>query len=50
MNISLGTNTLLGKVVKIYYSKYYVIHGKHSDIILSRDEVEKIMLPKESNK
>lgn len=44
MAITLGTETLLGKVVKIYYGKCYVIHGKYSDIFLSREEVEKILL------
>ena len=36
MNITLGTETLLGKVSKIYY-------GKYADIILSHDEVLKII-------
>lgn len=44
MTITLGANTLLGKVVKIYYGKCYIIHGKYSDIMLSREEVEKILL------
>lgn len=43
MNISLGTETLLGKIVKIYYGKCYVIHGKYADILLTRSEVEKIL-------
>lgn len=44
MNIVLGTKTLLGDVSKIYYGKCYIIHGRYSDIILSRDEVLKIIL------
>lgn len=43
MNIDLGTETLLGKVVKIYYGKVYIIHGKYADIILSRNEILKII-------
>ena len=43
MNITLGTETLLGKVSKIYYGKCYIIHGKYADIILSHDEVLKII-------
>lgn len=43
MSISLGTETLLGKIVKIYYGKCYVIHGEYSDILLTRREVEKII-------
>ena len=44
MNITLGTKTLLGDVVKIYYGKCNVIYGKYSDLLLSRDEVLKIIV------
>lgn len=45
MNISLGTKTLLGKVIRIYYGKHFIIQCKYMNICLSRDEVLKI-LPK----
>lgn len=44
MNISLGTKTLLGEVIKIYYGKCYIIQCKYMNICLSRDEVEKILI------
>ena len=50
MTIKLGTETLLGKVVRIYYGKCYIIHGQFSDITLSREEVEKILLKKHLQK
>lgn len=44
MNIALGTKTLLGPVTKIYYGKCYVIHGRYSEIMLSRNEILKILV------
>ena len=49
MDITLGTNTLLGKVIKIYYGKCYIIQCKYMNICLSREEVLKI-LPKNTCK
>ena len=49
MNISLGTKTLLGKVIRIYYGKHFIIQCKYMKICLSRDEVLKI-LPKNTCK
>ena len=46
--VGLGTETLLGKVVRIYYGKHFIIQCKYMKICLSRDEVIKI-LPKNQN-
>ena len=43
--IGLGTETLIGKVIRIYYGKHFIIQCKYMNICLSRDEVIKI-LPK----
>lgn len=43
--VGLGTETLIGKVIRIYYGKCYIIQCKYMNICLSRDEVIKI-LPK----
>ena len=47
--IGLGTETLIGKVIRIYYGKHYIIQCKYMNICLSRDEVLKI-LPKSTCK
>ena len=41
--IGLGTETLLGKVTRIYYGKHFIIQCKYMRICLSRDEVIKIL-------
>lgn len=48
--IKIGTQTLLGPVIRVYYGIHFIIECEYSNICLSRDEVEKIMLPKEDNK
>ena len=48
--IGLGTETLIGKVTRIYDGIHFIIKCKYMNICLSRDEVQKIMLPKEDNK
>lgn len=48
--IEIGTQTLLGPVVRVYQGIHFIIECKYSNICLSRNEVEKIMLPKEDNK
>ena len=48
--IEIGTQTLLGPVISVYYGIHFIIECEYSNICLSREEVEKIMLPKEDNK
>ena len=48
--IEIGTQTLLGPVIRVYHGIHFIIECEYSNICLSRDEVEKIMLPKEDNK
>lgn len=48
--IAIGTQTLLGPVIRVYYGIHFIIECEYSNICLSREEVEKIMLPKEDNK
>ena len=48
--IAIGTQTLLGPVIRVYYGIHFIIECEYANICLSRDEVEKIMLPKEDNK
>ena len=47
--IPIGTQTLLGPVVKVYYGIHFIIECEYANICLSRDEVQKIMI-KEDNK
>ena len=48
--IEIGTQTLLGPVIRVYYGIHFIVECEYSNICLSREEVEKIMLPKEDNK
>ena len=48
--IEIGTQTLLGPVIRVYYGIHFIIECEYAIICLSRDEVEKIMLLKEDNK
>ena len=48
--IEIGTQTLLGPVIRVYHGIHFIIECEYANICLSRDEVEKIMLPKEDNK
>lgn len=48
--IEIGTQTLLGPVIRVYQGIHFIIKCKYMNICLSRDEVEKIMIPKEDNK
>ena len=48
--IAIGTQTLLGPVIRVYYGIHFIIECEYSNICLSREEVEKIMLPNEDNK
>ena len=48
--IAIGTQTSLGPVIRVYYGIHFIIECEYSNICLSREEVEKIMLPKEDNK
>lgn len=48
--IEIGTQTLLGPVIRVYHGIHFIIKCEYANICLSRDEVEKIMLPKEDNK
>ena len=48
--IEIGTQTLLGPVIRVYRGIHFIIKCEYSNICLSRDEVEKIMIPKEDNK
>ena len=47
--IEIGAQTLLGPVIRVYYGIHFIIECEYSNICLSRDEVEKIMI-KEDNK
>ena len=47
--IKIGTQTLLGSVVRVYQGIHFIIECEYANICLSRDEVEKIMI-KEDNK
>ena len=47
--IAIGTQTLLGPVVRVYYGIHFIIECEYSNICLSREEVEKIMI-KENDK
>lgn len=47
--IKIGTQTLLGPVIRVYYGIHFIIECEYANICLSRDEVEKIMI-KEDNK
>lgn len=47
--IAIGTQTLLGPVIRVYYGIHFIIECEYANICLSRDEVEKIMI-KENNK
>ena len=47
--IPIGTQTLLGPVVRVYYGIHFIIECEYANICLSRDEVQKIMI-KEDNK
>ena len=48
--IKIGTQTLLGPVIRVYHGIHFIIECEYANICLSRDEVEKIMLPKKDNK
>ena len=48
--IEIGTQTLLGSVIRVYHGIHFIIECEYANICLSRDEVEKIMIPKEENK
>ena len=48
--IEIGTQTLLGPVIRVYQGIHFIIKCEYSNVCLSRDEVEKIMIPKEDNK
>lgn len=48
--IEIGTQTLLGPVVNVYWGIHFIIECEYANICLSRNEVEKIILPKEDNK
>lgn len=43
--IGLGTETLIGKVIRVYNGVHFIVECKYMNICLSRDEVIKI-LPK----
>ena len=45
--IEIGTQTLLGPVIRVYHGIHFIVECEYANICLSRDEVEKIMLPKE---
>ena len=47
--IEIGTQTLLGPVIRVYHGIHFIIECEYANICLSRDEVEKIMI-KEDNK
>ena len=47
--IEIGTQTLLGPVVRVYHGVHFIVECEYANICLSRDEVEKIMI-KENNK
>ena len=47
--IEIGTQTLLGPVIRVYYGIHFIIECEYSNICLSREEVEKIMI-KENDK
>ena len=48
--IKIGTQTLLGPVIRVYQGVHFIIECEYANICLSRNEVKKIMLPKEDNK
>lgn len=47
--IEIGTQTLLGPVIRVYHGIHFIIECEYANICLSRDEVQKIMI-KEDNK
>jgi hypothetical protein len=47
--IETGTQTLLGPVIRVYNGLHFIVECEYSNICLSRDEVEKIMI-KENDK
>lgn len=48
--IPVGTQTLIGPLIRVYDGIHFIVECKYANICLSRDEVEKIMIPKEDNK
>ena len=47
--IGIGTQTLIGKVIRVYNGVHFIVECKYMNICLSRDEVLKI-LPKNTCK
>ena len=41
--ISIGTETLIGKVIRVYNGVHFIVECKYMNICLSRDEVLKIL-------
>lgn len=47
--IPIGTQTLIGPLIRVYDGIHFIVECKYANVCLSREEVEKIMI-KENNK
>lgn len=45
--IPIETQTLIGPLIRVYDGIHFIVECKYANVCLSREEVEKIMLPKE---
>ena len=47
--IPIGTQTLIGQLIRVFDGIHFIVECKYANVCLSREEVEKIMI-KENNK
>lgn len=47
--IPIGTQTLIGPLIRVFDGIHFIVECKYANICLSREELEKIMI-KENNK